>query len=132
MEEQTPATPATLFRIGGVSQVFTAAGAGLLFERARLDLDAPVQQYLPSFPEKEWPISTRQLMAHTAGIRSQGGEGGIFHAACADDPERLAVNVDSIYRELRGEPEKTDVIELFERMAALHERQHPRSTGGWP
>ncbi len=38
------------------------------------------------------------------------------------DPERLAVNVDSLYRELRGQPEKTDVIELFARMAALDER----------
>ncbi len=35
------------------------------------------------------------------------------------DPERLAVNVDSLYRELEGKPEKTDVIELFARMAAL-------------
>ncbi len=37
------------------------------------------------------------------------------------DPERLAVNVDSLYRELKGEPEKTDVIELFARMAALNQ-----------
>ncbi len=37
------------------------------------------------------------------------------------DPERLAVNVDSLYRELEGKPEKTDVIELFARMAALAE-----------
>ena len=35
------------------------------------------------------------------------------------DPERLAVNVDSLYRELEGRSEKTDVIELFARMAAL-------------
>ncbi|MCP3963262.1 MAG: MBL fold metallo-hydrolase [bacterium] len=35
------------------------------------------------------------------------------------DAERLAVNVDTLYRELRGEPERTDVIELFARMAAL-------------
>ena len=38
------------------------------------------------------------------------------------DPERLAVNVDTLYRELRGEHEKTDVIELFARMAALDRR----------
>ncbi len=38
------------------------------------------------------------------------------------DPERLAVNVDSLYRELEGRPEKTDVIELFARMAALDEQ----------
>ena len=24
---------------------------------------------MPSFPEKEWPVSTRQLMAHVAGVR---------------------------------------------------------------
>src|SRR6185503_777657 len=35
-------TPATMFRIGGVSNSLTAAAAGLLSQRARLDLDAPV------------------------------------------------------------------------------------------
>ena len=91
-ESQAPVTPATLFRIGGVSETFTAAAAGLLSERGRLDLDAPVQRYVPSFPEKEWPISTRQLMAHTAGIRRQRGEEEIFQQiGCKDDAERLAV-----------------------------------------
>jgi hypothetical protein len=89
LENQTPVTPATLFRIGGVSKTLTAAAVGLLSERARLDLDAPVQRYVPSFPEKEWPISTRQLMAHTAGIRHHGE---IFReSSCADDAERLAI-----------------------------------------
>ena len=92
LENQTPVTPATLFRIGGVSKILTAAAVGLLSERARLDLDAPVQRYVPSFPEKEWPISTRQLMAHTAGIRHHRGEEEIFRkASCADDAERLAI-----------------------------------------
>ncbi|QFU76218.1 MBL fold metallo-hydrolase [Halioglobus maricola] len=35
------------------------------------------------------------------------------------DPERIAVNVDSLYREFRGEKEASDVFELFARMAAL-------------
>jgi CubicO group peptidase (beta-lactamase class C family) len=92
LENQTPVTPATLFRIGGVSKTLTAAAVGLLSERARLDLDAPVQRYVPSFPEKEWPISTRQLMAHTAGIRHHLGEEEIFRkTSCADDAERLAI-----------------------------------------
>lgn len=94
LENQTPVTPATLFRIGGISQTLTAAAVGLLSERGRLDLDAPVQRYLPSFPEKEWPISTRQLMAHTAGIRPHRGEGGIFRGRCVDDTERLAIFAD--------------------------------------
>jgi glyoxylase-like metal-dependent hydrolase (beta-lactamase superfamily II) len=35
------------------------------------------------------------------------------------DPERIAVNVDSLYREFRGEQASTDIFELFNRMAAL-------------
>lgn len=91
-EAQTPVTPTTRFRIGGVSTLLTAAAVGLLSQRGRLDLDAPVQRYVPSFPEKEWPISTRQLMAHTAGIRPHRGEGGIFRGAhCTNDDTRLAM-----------------------------------------
>ena len=90
LDSQTPVTPATLFRIGGISKTLTAAAVGLLSERALLDLDAPVQRYVPSFPEKEWPISTRQLMAHTAGIRHPG-EAGIPRNTCVDDSERLAI-----------------------------------------
>jgi hypothetical protein len=35
------------------------------------------------------------------------------------DPERIAVNVDSLYREFRGQETASDVLELFNRMAAL-------------
>jgi serine beta-lactamase-like protein LACTB, mitochondrial len=64
-----PVTPATGFRIGGVSQTLTAAAALLLHQRGRLDLDAPVQRYVPDFPVKPWPLTTRQLLAHAGGVR---------------------------------------------------------------
>lgn len=35
------------------------------------------------------------------------------------DPERIAVNVDSLYREFSGQQARTDVFELMRRMAAL-------------
>jgi glyoxylase-like metal-dependent hydrolase (beta-lactamase superfamily II) len=35
------------------------------------------------------------------------------------DPERIAVNVDSLYREFAGEQASTDIVELFSRMAEL-------------
>jgi glyoxylase-like metal-dependent hydrolase (beta-lactamase superfamily II) len=35
------------------------------------------------------------------------------------DPERIAVNVDSLYREFSGEKTATDILELFGRMAEL-------------
>src|SRR5262245_46542995 len=92
LEDRKPMTPAKLFRIGGVSESLTAAAVGLLSERGLLDLDAPVQRYVPGFPEKEWPVTTRQLMAHSAGIRRHHGEEEIFRkAGCANDAERLEV-----------------------------------------
>src|SRR5690606_36331529 len=73
-------------------QALTAAGAGVLVQQGRLDLDAPVQRYLPDFPRRgvatgaglglppalfrllpesaeRHAASTRQAMAHTAGFR---------------------------------------------------------------
>ena len=73
VELGVPVTTLTKFRVGSVSKPITAAGLGLLVERGQVDLDAPVQQYVPDFPEKRWPITTRQLGGHTAGIRHYRG-----------------------------------------------------------
>jgi CubicO group peptidase (beta-lactamase class C family) len=40
-----------------------------LVTEKKLDLDAPVQQYIPEFPKKKFAFTTRQLATHTAGIR---------------------------------------------------------------
>jgi len=41
----------------------------LLWQQGKLDLDAPVQKYCPAFPQKETPITTRELLGHLGGIR---------------------------------------------------------------
>ena len=64
-----PVTRATQFRIGSVSKPLTAAAVVLLYEQGKLDLDAPIQRYVPTFPDKGYPITTRQLAGHLAGIR---------------------------------------------------------------
>ncbi len=68
-DERRPVTPKTLFRVRGVAMPMTATAVGLLHERGLLDLDAPVRDYVPGFPEKAWPVTTRQLMGHVAGVR---------------------------------------------------------------
>ena len=68
-ERQRPVTRETQFRIGSVSKPLTATAVALLYEQGKLDLDAPVQRYVPSFPDKGYPITTRQLAGHLAGIR---------------------------------------------------------------
>jgi CubicO group peptidase (beta-lactamase class C family) len=73
LEKQTAVTPATRFRIGSVSKPLTAAGLALLVERGQLDLDAPVQKYIPDFPQKDGLITTRRLAGHLTGIRNYRG-----------------------------------------------------------
>ena len=69
VERKRPVTRETQFRIGSVSKPLTAAAVALLYQQGKLDLDAPVQRYVPSFPDKGYPITTRQLAGHLAGIR---------------------------------------------------------------
>ncbi len=69
VENRVPMLPQTKLRVASVSKSLTSAALGLLIEQGKLDLDAPVQRYVPSFPQKRWPITTRQLAGHLAGIR---------------------------------------------------------------
>ena len=74
MERRTPVSPESQFRIGSVSKPLTAAAVALLYEQGKLDLDAPVQRYVPAFPTKPYPITTRELAGHLAGIRHYRGD----------------------------------------------------------
>jgi CubicO group peptidase (beta-lactamase class C family) len=62
------------FRIGSVIKSMTAFAIAQLVDAGKLDLDAPVQTYVPEFPEKPYPISTRQLLGHLSGIRHYEGD----------------------------------------------------------
>ena len=76
LEKRVPVSPEMRFRIGTASAVLTSAAVGLLLERDRLKLDERIQTYVPEFPEKEWPVTLRQLMAHVSGVANDGGDEG--------------------------------------------------------
>ena len=69
LENSVAATPETLIRTASIAKPITAVAAMTLVESGKLQLDAPVQTYCAPFPTKQWPITTRQLLAHTSGIR---------------------------------------------------------------
>jgi serine beta-lactamase-like protein LACTB, mitochondrial len=75
LEDSTPATSFTLYRLGSISKSITAVALLQLYERGKLDLDAPVQKYCPDFPQKDSPITSRQLLAHLGGIRHYSDDG---------------------------------------------------------
>ena len=74
LEQRVPVTPRTRFRLGSVSKVLTVAAVARLHQEGRLDLDAPIQKYVPTFPDKGSPITTRQLAGHLGGIRHYQGK----------------------------------------------------------
>jgi CubicO group peptidase (beta-lactamase class C family) len=69
LEQQVPATAKTAFRVGSISKSLTSVALGRLVQEGKLDLDQPVQRYVPTFPQKQWPITVRQVAGHIAGIR---------------------------------------------------------------
>ncbi|KAG9340709.1 hypothetical protein JZ751_020299 [Albula glossodonta] len=74
LENRVPCCPETVMRIASISKPLTAAAVGRLWENGRLDLDAPVQKYVPEFPEKQFEgedvtITPRMLLSHLSGIR---------------------------------------------------------------
>jgi CubicO group peptidase (beta-lactamase class C family) len=71
LENQVPARPSTVYRIASVTKPLTAVAAMQLAEQGKLDLDAPIQRYAPTFPEKPGPpITARLLLGHLSGIRN--------------------------------------------------------------
>ena len=74
IEDREPVTPRTRFRLGAASKPLTAAAVALLHDRGRLDLDAPVQTYVPDYPQKPWPVTARQLMSDVAGVHRIRGD----------------------------------------------------------
>lgn len=69
LEERVPVWPTTKFRIGSISKPLTAVGLMELVQAGKVDLDAPVQKYVPSFPDKGTVITVRMIGGHLGGIR---------------------------------------------------------------
>jgi CubicO group peptidase (beta-lactamase class C family) len=64
-------TPETLFHMASITKPFVATALMQLVEAGRLDLDAPVQTYLPYFTladPRASTLTTRQMLSHTSGM----------------------------------------------------------------
>jgi serine beta-lactamase-like protein LACTB len=73
IENHVRATPQTAYRTASIGKSMTATAAMELVEQGKLDLDAPIQKYCPRFPQKQWTITSRDLISHTSGIRHYEG-----------------------------------------------------------
>jgi CubicO group peptidase (beta-lactamase class C family) len=78
-------TPQTPFVLASVSKPITALAVMQLVEAGKVELDAPVQRYLPGFRVADalasQQITVRHLLQHTSGIPEQGCANRRFGAA---------------------------------------------------
>jgi CubicO group peptidase (beta-lactamase class C family) len=76
LENDVAVDSRSLFRTASIAKWFTATAALRLVEAGKLDLDAPIQQYCPQYPQKQWTVTTRQLLSHLSGVRHYHGANG--------------------------------------------------------
>jgi CubicO group peptidase (beta-lactamase class C family) len=71
LETQMPVTLDSVFCVQSVSKCFVATAIMQMAERGKLELDAPLVQYLPYFQmddERHRQITIRQALSHTSGM----------------------------------------------------------------
>jgi CubicO group peptidase (beta-lactamase class C family) len=72
-----PVTPQTLFPIASTVKSFTALAILQLVQAGQVELDAPVQRYLPWFQTADTAaaahITVRHLLTHTSGLSEAAG-----------------------------------------------------------
>ena len=71
LDHNVSITPNTVFHVASMSKQFTAASILLLAQQGKLSLDDPVRKYIPELPDFGTPVTIRQLIHHTSGLRDQ-------------------------------------------------------------
>ncbi len=69
LESGTPVRPSTIFEAGSVSKQVTAFLVLRLEQEGKLSIDDPLRKYLPELPDYGAPLTIRQVMSHTSGLR---------------------------------------------------------------
>lgn len=69
LDNQTPATGATVLNVGSVSKVMAVIAIMQLVEQGKVTLSDDIRAYVTAFPDKGVPVTLRQIMTHTSGIR---------------------------------------------------------------
>ncbi len=81
LEQQTPASPDTVFAIGSLTKSFTAIAIAKLAAEGKVDLDKPAGAYLSDYegPAKDAPLWT--LMNHSSGLVNYNALPGFPHGS---------------------------------------------------
>lgn len=111
LETGAEATSQTVYRVGSVSKPIAAVAVSRLAARGSLDLDGPIGERISGLPAHIAPLTARQILSHTTGIRHYHYERGekenarVFASVdeairiygVLDEPLRFAPGSDYLY-----------------------------------
>lgn len=117
LARKTPADNQTVYRVGSITKVFTALAMMQLRDAGKLNLDDPIEKYLPEFKIKSGfpdarPVTFRQVASHYSGLPTEAPMPYSFQdvpvfpsteeliASLADSELQVPVNTQSIYSNL--------------------------------
>ena len=69
IELGVPLSPQSVFYIASTSKQFTAACVALLANQGKLSLDDDIRKYVPEITDYGTPLTIRNLIHHTSGLR---------------------------------------------------------------
>ena len=70
LENQAPASGATVHNVASISKVMTAVALLQLIEEGTLSFDGRLRAYLPALPESVAGVTLRHILTHTSGLRN--------------------------------------------------------------
>ncbi len=70
MQQNAPATKATVYEVGSNTKQFTATAIMMLVEEGKVTLGDKITKYFPSAPKAWSRITIRHLLSHTSGIQN--------------------------------------------------------------
>jgi CubicO group peptidase (beta-lactamase class C family) len=68
LEDETPNTPQTRFRLGSITKQFTATAIMMLEERGKLSVQDSICKYVTDCPQAWQQVTIRHLLSHTSGV----------------------------------------------------------------
>lgn len=91
LENKTPTTTQTRFRLASISKPIAATCVMQLVESGKLDLDKDVRSYVPDWPDKGKLVNLRMILAHRSGIRhyALGKPGSAFKEMSTSDALKM-------------------------------------------
>lgn len=101
----------TIFQVASLSKFVSATGVMKLVESRKMDLDAPVSQYLSRWelPPSEFDnekVTIRRLLSHTAGLTDGLGYSGFIH------PDSVQTLEESLTKAIDADPGRSGVVKV--------------------